>query len=448
MPKYIILLILSVVFTQTLTAQSQSEISDKIVAVVNDHIILKSEVDNRTAEFMQSQQGMPFSEELWYDVLESMIDNLVMVEKAKIDSVVVTDDEVNRQLDQRIRLLTQRAGGEQQLERALGRSIVQLRAEYREQFRQDLTAERMREQERRKISVTRPEVVEYFNSIPADSLPLIPESVSLSQIVVIPPPKAEGENRAFQLAVAIRDSILNHNAEFEAMARRYGEDGTAPNGGLLPMMPMGDLVPEYSAAASALSPGEISQVVQTPFGYHVIRLNRRVADQIETNHILIRVGDDELDEAFAINKLEALRDSVLSHDKAFSVLARRHSDDKATAPSGGRLVNPQTGDRQLPVDQLDPNLFRTTLLLENVGDISEPRPFNTGQGGTQQRAFRIVMLNNRIPEHLANLDDDFELIRMFALQDKQQRLLSQWMTELRDEVHVQYFIENPFISSN
>ena len=128
MPKYIILLILSVVFTQTLTAQSQSEISDKIVAVVNDHIILKSEVDNRTAEFMQSQQGMPFSEELWYDVLESMIDNLVMVEKAKIDSVVVTDDEVNRQLDQRIRLLTQRAGGEQQLERALGRSIVQLRA--------------------------------------------------------------------------------------------------------------------------------------------------------------------------------------------------------------------------------------------------------------------------------------------------------------------------------
>lgn len=439
---------LVILLSSSTFAQRNAEISDKIVAVVNDHIILKSDVDNRTLEFLQSQQGMPFTEQLWYDVFESLIDNFVMVEKARIDSIVVSDDEVNRQLDQRIRALSQRAGGEQQLERAMGKSIVQLRAEFREQFRQDLVAERLRQQKRQRINITRPEIEAFFNLIPQDSLPTIPEAVELSQIVVIPPPKPEAQNRAFQLAVSIRDSIINHGAEFEAMARRYGEDGTAPTGGLLPLMPMSDLVSEYSAAASALSPGEVSQVVRTPFGYHVIRLNRRLADQIETNHILIRVRDEELDEEFAINKLEAIRDSITTKNQRFADMARRHSDDRATAPSGGRLLNPQTGQRLLPVDQLDSNLFRTVLLLENEGAISEPRPFNTGQGGAQQRAFRLVTLTMRVPEHIANMQDDYDLIRQFALQEKQQRKMADWIESLRDEVYVEYMIQNPFLSSN
>ncbi|MCH8494133.1 MAG: peptidylprolyl isomerase [Balneolales bacterium] len=439
---------LIVLLTSSIFAQRNAEISDKIVAVVNDHIILKSDVDNRTLEFLQSQQGMQFTEQLWYDVFESLIDNFVMVEKARIDSIVVSDDEVNRQLDQRIRVLSQRAGGEQQLERAMGKSIVQLRAEFREQFRQDLVAERLRQEKRQRINITRPEIEAFFNEIPQDSLPTIPEAVELSQIVVIPPPKPEAQNRALQLATSIRDSIINHGAEFEAMARRYGEDGTASTGGLLPLMPMSDLVSEYSAAASALAPGEVSQVVRTPFGYHVIRLNRRVADQIETNHILIRVRDEELDDEFAINKLAAIRDSIKTQGKRFGDMARRHSDDRATAPSGGRLLNPQTGQRLLPVDQLDSNLFRTVLLLENEGDISEPRPFNTGQGGAQQRAFRLVTLTKRVPEHIANMQDDYDLIRQFALQDKQQREMADWIEGLREEVYVEYMIQNPFLSSN
>jgi peptidyl-prolyl cis-trans isomerase SurA len=429
-------------------SKQQTTIGDQIVALVNDHVILKSDVDSRTLEFMQAQPGMLFSEQLWFDVLESLIDNFVLVEKAIIDSVVVSDEEVNRQLDQRIRVLTQRAGGEQQLERALGKSLVQLRAEYREQFRQDLVAQRLRSQKASRISITRPEIVEFFNEIPTDSLPTMPETVELAQIVIMPPPLQEAQNRAFLLASAIRDSILNHGSDFEAMARIYGEDGTAPNGGLLPLMPLSDLVSEYSAAASALSPGEVSQVVRTAFGYHVIRLNRRIADQIETNHILIRVRDDELDENFAIEKLSAIRDSILTHGARFGDMARRHSEDRATAPTGGRLINPQTGDRRLPVDQLDPNLFRTVLLLDSSGAVSEPRPFNTGQGGAQQRAFRLVQLINRTPEHIANLEDDFELIRQFALQQKQQRILEEWTKSLREEVYVEYKIYNPFLSLN
>ena len=448
MHKFLLSISLIIITASSVYGQQTPIVADKIVALVNDHIVLKSDVDRRTFEFLQSTQGLTFSEELWYDVLESMVDTYVMVEKARIDSVVVSDEEVNRILDQRTRLLVERAGGERQLEQALGKSLVQLRSEYREQFRQEMLADRLRQLKSMSITITRPEVEAFFNAIPSDSLPTIPETVELAHIVSIPPPLKESEERAFNLASSIRDSILNHGADFESMARRYGEDGTAVRGGLLPLMPLGDLVPEYSAAASALQPGQISQVVKTSFGYHVIRLNQRVADQIETNHILIRIREDEIDEQFSINHLTAIRDSVINHGRNFSELARRHSDDKSTAPAGGRLINPQTGERRIAVEQMDPALYRTVVLLENIGDISEPRSFSTGQPGAQQRAFRIVRLLNKIPEHRANLQQDFELIRNFALQQKQANELQKWMEEIRKEVYIEYKIPMPFLSSN
>jgi peptidyl-prolyl cis-trans isomerase SurA len=444
----IALLLLGVSTELSHAQQRTSEVSDKIVAVVNDHIILKSEVDARTAEYLQSARGMRFSEELWFDVLESLVDNFVMVEKARIDSIVVTDDEVNRQLDQRIRALVQQTGSEANLERALGKSLVQIRVEFRDQFRREIMAERLRQTKQQNVRITRPEVEKFFNAIPTDSLPTIPTTVQLAQIVIIPPQKAEAQNSALKKAVAIRDSIINHGKEFEAMARLYGEDGTAAQGGMLPLMPMSDLVPEYSAAAAALSPGQVSEVVRTPFGYHVIRLNRRVADQIETNHILIRVGDEELDDEYAINKLTAIRDSINTYNISFATMARRHSDDKTTAPSGGRLINMQTGERQLVLESMEPSLFRTISLLEEVGAISEPRPFNTGLGGSQQKAYRIIKLINKTEEHRANLQDDYELLRNFALQQKQMDVLQKWVRELRNEVYIEYKIYHPFLSAN
>jgi peptidyl-prolyl cis-trans isomerase SurA len=250
------------------------------------------------------------------------------------------------------------------------------------------------------------------------------------------------------LATALRDSIVNHGKDFEEMARKFGEDNTAARGGLLPLMPLNDLVAEYSAAASALQPGEISQVVKTAFGYHIIRLNRRVADQIETNHILIRVGEDELDDQFSIDFLTAVRDSIVSEQASFAQMARRHSDDKLTAPSGGRLINPQSGQRRLVVQEMDPALYRSVLLLENEGDVSEPRSFSTGQRGAEQKAYRIVQLIRRIPEHKANLEQDFELVRNSALQQKQMREMGIWLQQIRNEVYIEYKINSPFLSSN
>ena len=422
------------------------QVIDKIVAVVNDNIILKSEVDARLNEFLRGNEQVNFSEQLWFEVLESVIDNYAILEQARIDSVVVSDEQVNRAMDSRIQQLIRQVGGERQLEEAFGRSIVQIRADYRSTFREEMLVSRMREIQQQRVSITRPEVVEFFNSIPQDSLPMIPETVRLAHIVAIPPPMQEARQAARQKAGALRDSLLNHGADFEELARRHSHGPGAANGGFLPMMPMSDLVSEYSAAAAALQPGEISEVVETQFGFHVIRLNRRVGDQIETNHILIQVQEDQADEQAAITKLEAIRDSVETQGKSFFDMARRYSEDKNTAPFGGRLSNPQTGQRRLAVNEIDSDLYRTVLLLDDPGDISEPRSFTTGERDNRRRAYRIVKLIERIPEHLANLEQDYEIIENFARQQKTMQEFDKWLREIREEVYIEYRIDSPYAS--
>lgn len=447
--KRFFLLTLTFFYTFTLIAQT-TQVSDQIVAVVNDRIVLKSDVDNEIRDYLGQAQlqgeNIPFTEDLWYSALQSIVDNYVLLEKAKIDSVVVSDDLVNRQMDQRINQMIRQAGSERALEEALGQSIVQIRAQYREQFREQMIVQRVQQQKVSSISITRPEVEEFFNSIPQDSIPIIPEMVGVSQIVIIPPPLEDAKSQAFDKAAAIRDSILNHDKEFEEMARRYSEDGSSARGGLLPMMPINDLVANYSAAASALEPGGVSQVVETQFGFHVIRLNERRGDNIETNHILIRIDNDQIDEQFAIDKLNALRDSVLNHGARFSDLARQYSDDDRTKAFGGRIMNMQTQERFMPINQLEPSLYRIVLLLDEEGEISEPRSF-TPQTSQSNRAFRIVRLDRLVPEHRANLKDDYDRIRDSALGQKTQRVLREWIEGIRDEVYVEFKIPMPDIES-
>ncbi len=431
-------------FSSGLFAQGK-QVTDKIVAIVNDKIILKSEVDQEVAQFLQGAEmqnrNIEFSEDLWYSALQSMVDNNLLLEKARMDSIVVSDDLVNRQMDQRINELIQQAGSEEALEEAFGQSLIQLRAEFREQFREQILVQRVQQQIFSRVNITRPEVISFFESIPADDLPIIPEQVSLSHIVIVPPPLEDAENEAFQKASALRDSIVTYGKEFEEMARRYSDDTSAQRGGLLPMMPLGDLVANYSAAASALEPGEVSEVVRTEFGYHVIRLNDRVGDNIETNHILIRIDEESVDTEFAINKLEALRDSVVNHGKDFRDLARRYSEDPESSGFGGRILDPNTGQRLLQLNRLDPALYRIVLLLDEEGDISEPRAYTIPQN--RKRGYRIVRLDRHIPEHVANLEDDYEQIKNIALQEKQMKELDRTLERIKRDVYVEYKIPIP-----
>jgi peptidyl-prolyl cis-trans isomerase SurA len=432
---------------QTIQAQQSPQLADQIVAHVNDNIILKSEIDQSVSDYLRqaqvSGQQIEFTKDLWYAFLESSIDNYILLEKAEIDSIVVSDEEVDAQMDRRIQQLLQQAGSERALEQAFGKSLIQIKADFRDQFREQMTSQRVQQQKMQSISITRPEVRQFFENIPQDSLPTIPEQVSLSQIVIIPPAKKDAENQALRYAKQLRDSIVVHGKTIEELAARHSDDpGTANSGGQLPMMGLDELVPEYSAAASALKPGGISKVVKTQFGYHIIKLDRRVGDQIETSHILISIEEDQIDEQYAIDRLSSLRDSITSNPEVkFSDVARKFSQDPNTASRGGKLTDPQTGERLIALNRLDPSMYRIVLLMDEVGAISEPKPFNLQS--QNKRAYRIVRLDEQIPEHIANLKQDYQRIKGIALQQKQYRIMQEWMQELRDEMYVEYKIDVP-----
>lgn len=442
-----LLLILLLAPLSLAQAQLKPQVADQIVAVVSGNPILKSEIDAQVSQIMQQSrfggQAVSFSEELWYNVLEATIDNKLLLEKARLDSVVVSDEDVNRRMDARIQQLVQQAGTEAALEQAFGKSLIQLRAEYREQFRDDIASETVRRGKLGSVTITRPEVVDFFNSIPSDSLPVIPEQVGISQIVSLPPAKTDAKQAAYEFAQQLRDSIVTHGKSIEELARRHSDGPSGPNGGLLPSTKLGDFVSEYSAAASALQPGQISEVVETTFGFHVIRLNKRVADEIETNHILITVDGNELDDQFSIDKLNAIRDSIVFNlDLDFADFARRHSEDPQTASQGGRVTDPRTGENLFVLQALDPELYRVVLLMDEVGQISTPRSFNPN-GANSGKAFRIVRLDKRIEEHKANLELDFDRFEQIALQQKQVRIMTQWMKDLRKDIYIEYKIPVP-----
>ncbi|MEX0720838.1 MAG: peptidylprolyl isomerase [Balneolaceae bacterium] len=443
---FVPLFLLSLIITTHSVAQEAPKLADRIVAHVNNNIILKSEIDRGVADYLRQAEvsGEPtqFSKELWFDFLESTIDNYVLLEKAELDSITVSDDEVKIQMDQRIQQLIAQAGSEQALEQAFGRSIIQLKADFREDFREQILANKVRQQKIQSINITRPEVQEFFDRIPADSLPTIPEQVSLSQIVKIPPAKGNAKEEAFEFAQQLRDSIVVHGKTIEELATRHSDGPSAPNGGALPLMSLDDFVSEYSAAASALQPGGISNVVETQFGYHIIKLNRRVGDKIETNHILITVDSNQLDEEFAINRLNEIRDSLINNpDLKFSEMARRVSEDPTGASAGGKIFDLQTGERLISLNRLEPSMYRIVLLMDEEGTISEPKSFNLPNGDS--KAYRIVHLDKQIPEHKANLDQDYERIKNIALQQKQMRIMQEWMQELRDDIYVNYKISMP-----
>ncbi len=428
--------------------QAPEESVDKIVAIVNDHIILKSDVDEQVQQYMfqmqQQNQQISFGEDIWYAVLQNIVDRNIMLDQAAIDSITVTNQQVNQNIDQRIDQSVQQLGSEQALEEQMGQSIVQIRADLRENYREQMIVQRFQQQKRQEVDITRPEVKEFYESIPKDSLPVIPEQVGISQIVIEPPTLEDARQEALSLAKQLRDSVLNHGKTIEELAKRHSDGPSASDGGKLPLISLDELVPEYSAAAAALEPGEISEVVETSFGFHVIRLNKRVGDQIDTNHILISVDEDSYDNQAAIDRLNELRDSLRNNeDVTFSELAREYSEDPNTAPQGGRILNPQTGQRLLTLEELDPALYRIVLLLDEEGEISEPKSFQLGDSNNSRRAYRIVRLDQHVPEHVANLEQDYQRIKQVALQEKQQEYIEDLISELRQEMYVEYKIPIP-----
>ncbi len=432
----ILLLLASVVLgpLSSATAQSQKKPVDRIAAIVGDDIILASEVNQLVRQQVQRQQ-MTYSEDLWMQALQDLIDQKLLAEKARRDTTLtISNEQVSRGLDRRIEQMASQAGGEDQLEKMYGQSILEIKETFRSDFRSQMLAQQLRQRRMKKIDITPSEVKQWFEEIPTDSLPDLPKTVRLSHIVQYPDPTEEAKASARQLINTVRDSIVNGGASFEAMARQFSDHSTASSGGSLGTVNLDQLVPEFAAVASRTPPGEISQSFynESQEGYHIVRVNSQSGNTADLNHILIQVSSDASTADRVKSFLGTVRDSILDHGQPFELMARRHSEEDRTAENGGRVTDPQSGTRDLVLDALDPSWRRTIRELEE-GEISSPTKVTLLNG---DEAYHIVRLERRTPAHQANLDMDYDRIRQLALQDKRNQKMREWINGLRDEVYV------------
>ena len=417
------------------TARAQDEeVIDEIVSVVGEFIVLRSEVDGIVLRFLQ-QQPVGYSEELWYQALNQVIDQRVLSIHAKRDTnIVISDDQLEQALDQRISQITAQLGGVTQVEEIYGKSTLEIKSDLREELRDQLLAEQLQGQKLNAIKITPSEVKSWFMQFPTDSLPTIPETVRLSHIVRYPTLTDEAKDFAITLVSSIRDSVLAGVFTLEEAATAFSQDeGSKSNGGRYQGSRLRELVPEFAAVASRSDIGELSQVFESPYGFHILRVNERRGDIVDFNHVLIQIDEDKADPTEALELLTQVRDSLINQEMPFELMARRHSEEEISNKLGGRVLDLRTGERDLVLQALN-FTWRSTINNIDVGEISEPTEVELLDG---KRAFHIIRLQRRVPEHKVDINTDYERIEQLALQDKQNRVLAEWLDELRKEVYIE-----------
>lgn len=396
---------------------------DQVVAVVGNSAILKSDLFNQLKQ-MESQ-GVRFGSNAECEILDEMLYQKLLFNQAILDSVEVSDAQIEQILERRLRFFIQQIGSREQLEAYYGKTIDELKDEFRPMVREQELSQMMESQITRNVRVTPSEVRRYFNNLHPDSIPTVESEMELAQIVI--KPKIDAEEKALHRARLneFRERILLGES-FSTLAILYSEDpGSARKGGELGFFGRGELYTEYEATAFGLRPGEVSEVIETQAGYHIIQLIERRGEQINTRHILLqpKVSPQQLN--MARNKLDSIRRLINNEEMTWAEAAMKFSDDPAKI-SQGAMINPYTNTTRFKsqeIEQIEPNLFFVVDRLE-TGQISAPTPMMTEEG---QQAFRIVKVTNRMEAHTASLEGDYDFIQQIALNKKKVKAVQEWI---------------------
>jgi peptidyl-prolyl cis-trans isomerase SurA len=356
-------------------------------------------------------------------VLQSMVNEKLILAKAIEDSVTVSDDEVQQQLDAVIQQRVQQFGSEAKLEEMYGMPITRIKREFRDEMRKNLLTQRLQQQRFGTATIPRRQVEEFFQTY-KDSLGTVPEEVELAHIFIKPKSDTPAHDAARKQAQSILDSIKS-GADFTDMAKRYSEDpGSAAQGGDLGFVRRGQFVREFETAVFSLEENQLSGIVETDFGLHIIQLLERRGDAVHPRHILIRVPHSEAGDAAATTFLDSLRSAILAGAN-FAELARKHSEDKETALLGGSL-----GTAEL--EGIDKSLYPTVAPLKE-GEISAPAKLVTGNN----YGYHIVWMKRRMAAHPLSLDGDYARIESIALNYKRTKDYQEWLEELKKNIYWQ-----------
>ncbi len=417
MKKILVLLLLG-----TASVFSQ-EVIDKIVAVVGNEIIMKSELDQETMYFAAQRNLNPDSPELRKQILDAKIEEKLLYNQAEIDSIEVTDEEVNRQIEQQLAYFIRQYGSKERIEEAYGMSIEKIKREMRDDTRKNLMAQMVRQQKFGLIDITRNEVKEFFVEN-KDSMGVIPEKFEIAHIFINPGKSDKVIERAKELAQNLLDSI-KAGADFAELAKEYSDDpGSAAKGGNLGFVKRGVFFPEFESAAFELDKDELSGVVESPVGFHIIQLLERRGESINTRHILIKPKNDDDGEVEVISTLSAIRDSIVRGLNTFEYFAEKYSDDKESKNKGGLLGT-------FEKSQLEKPLLDQIYKLEE-GEIGYPKRLDVDRN---TYGYHIVKLVKRVPEHAPSIENDYEDLKKLVEFQKRKNLYDEWITDLKSKIY-------------
>jgi len=416
MKKIILSIIISLSILCGLNAQ---QLADGIAAVIGREIILHSEIQQYMQSYimqnrLQVTADSPIVKKLHKETLNKLVEQKLLLAKAEDDTLQVDEQMLDMQLKQRMQYMLEQAGSEDKLEQAFGSPIKKIKKDMRKVIKEQLLVEQARSKKLRELKVSRREVEQFYKSY-KDSLPAMQETVDISHVLMQVRASEPARQEGYEKAEMVMAKLKN-GEKFEELAKQYSSDpASAKRGGDLGTISRGDFVPEFETAAYNLQNGEISDIVETQFGYHIIQMIERKGEKIHTRHILIQVMPTEDDEKQIVSELSEIRTEILNGG-SFDELALKHSDDNNVSKDKGHL-----GEFEL--DRLAIPAFKTILKDMQAGEISEP--FKTEYG------YHIVRLNERKQERRLQLETDWQRIHEFALNHKMDRIYKQWIEELK-----------------
>jgi len=429
---FVFLIIFLVVVPWNARTQSSSDsIIDGLVAVVGANIILKSDIEGQYFQIRSQGNIQGTATSLKCQILEDMLIQKLILHQAQVDSVKITDDQVESEMDRRMRYFVSQAGSPERLEEHFQKTLVEIKAELRDVVREQLFVKMENEKIIKDITITPSEVKSFFRKLPKDSIPEISSEMEIGVIVKIPLIGAE-EKQMVKLKLKSFKERIAKGDDFSTLAVMYSEDpGSSKQGGELGMFKRGDMRPEFEAAAFKLKPGEVSDIVETEDGFHLIQMIERRGEYVNVRHILLQPQVT----LFNLNKAKLSLDTVASlidtKKLTFEQAVLKYSDDPGKI-NGGLMINPIVGGTRFEASQLDPKVAFIVDKLK-VGEISAPVLMKTDRG---KQEYRLYYLKLRTKPHKANLDEDYARIQQMALEKKQMEAMNDWITKKAESSYI------------
>lgn len=413
------------------SAQPGALLIDRVAAVVGREMVLESDLMARVEQARSN--NITIDKKFVCGELEDLLYEGLLIEQARLDSVTVDEAQVTAEIDRRIRYFSAQIGGDKKLEEFYGKSIAEIKSEFRDQVHDQLLVQNMQQKVTTDIRITPRDVQRFYQRIPADSIPFINSEVEWAQILMVPEPTTDEERRVRRKIEEYREAIQNGTKDFCTVAILYSEDpGSAKDCGELGLVPTGTMVPEFDAVALSLKEGEISQVFRTTYGYHFMQLIERRGEQYNARHVLMRPQVGSSDLQMARTRLDTLLISIREGRIPFGTAAAEYSDDEESRSMNGVMIEPNSNSTRWDIGALEQQTF---FVLDKMqpGDISDPQLIVMPDG---TKAYRSVKLMVRTDPHRANLKDDYRLIQQAAEGKLRSEAVDKWVQDHLEGTYV------------